>query len=277
MKTVIFCPHGFERGVFTLGVLDYFQEKNFHAEQLIATSTGAFPAVFFAAGLTKECKEEFERFDMKNFVRPYSWWIRLFKLHTMPSLVRSEGFREVIINAIRKHDVRNRLRSKVFILATNLTSGDSPLFEINGLSDAELTEILMAAIAVEPIWPPVWIGAQLVDGVFADQYFAHSVIKNPQDRFIICTGDPRGAKPKLTKKLNSLVSIHLRTTDLLCGQKIAAELDLLEQRGFLNKNVFVVSATDTIPRVSLFRKTKEEVATIVNVGRKAAEEFLKRQ
>ncbi len=125
---------GGARGIAHIGVLQYLEENNIHAEVVSGTSAGSIIGAMYAAGI--------KPLEMLDVVKKARLWRAIRFRNPFRGLTDMTYLRKILLDAIQSDDFA-ALEKKLIISVTNFNTGD-----VEYLDSGPLLDVVSAACSV---------------------------------------------------------------------------------------------------------------------------------
>ena len=177
MKNLV-CAGGGTKAFYYLGIIKSLEEHNLleEIENMCGTSCGSMIVIALALNYSyDELYNIFKDYDLKNVLN-----CDIFNIFTNYSMYGNDILRKILKILIKYKTNKERLsmkelceysKKKIYIIATNIESGEEKIFNRENDGDMDIIDIVCASCALPMIFPIVEINKnKYVDGCFMNNY-----------------------------------------------------------------------------------------------------------
>lgn len=272
MKTGLVLEGGGMRGVYTVGVLDYFLQQDFFPDYIVGVSAGAANAVSY---ITKQKGRGYsvnvnylndKRYlSFKNFLKTGSVFGMDLIFDEIPNKIEPLDYNEL-----------QKSKCEFKVGATDVDSGKTVYFDKQHLKDNCL--VLRASSSI-PILSPIveYQGNKYLDGGITDPIPFKKALEDGCDKIIVVLTQPRGyiKKPQKYKFLyekiykNYPMIVEALKTRHIKYNKTLYEIDKLEKQGKA-----LVIAPSREMGIGRYEKDINKLNSVFNLGINDAKNYL---
>lgn len=273
MRIGLLLEGGAMRGLYTVGVIDTFMQKNVSVDDIIGVSAGALFGMNYKSrqiGRVLRYNKKYVR--NKEFMGLYSWI-------TTGNIMNKDFCFDKLVHELDPvdFDTYKNSRENFYAVVTNMENGKAEYIKINDLRNEEEMEYLRASGSMPFVSKPVCIqGKKYLDGGIADSIPIDKVMSMGYDKVIVVLTRPVEYRKK---KSNTLIpKIYYRKyPDLISAINnryfvYNQQLDKITQLE-KDKKIFVIRPSKLV-NIKRTEKDTEKIQEMYDLGINDAKQAL---
>jgi len=208
---------GGTRGLSHIGILKILEKENIKIDAIAGCSMGAIIGAFYASGRTPE--------EIKNFVLKKKLF-DFFDFSISKTGINKTTKLQKEIEKFMGVKTFNKLKTPLFINATNITKGEEKVF-----SSGNIFQAIRASISIPGLFSPIKIGKDyFIDGGVLNQN-PFTILPKKIKNYIIVNASP-SEKIKNNRNTN-LMSILDNSVKIMQNEITNLKLKLLNEKNFV--------------------------------------------